>query len=115
MGSWDTPFDESMLGREKVVINCPYGELVSTLTQILDEHNVRYGDGDKASWKSFWDDYKENACFYVNEQKRLWHGPKSSTKDYPWSEFFKCTFYLEPESNIDEEDYLAVLFGGTLS
>ena len=120
MTGWDTPFDVNLLGCEDVVVNCPRKELYNALTEMLDKSGVRYWSGKKASDPVCgWDLYENDFCFYVNREKRLWHGPTKSTNDPEWSRFQPCTFYGYEDPDIPDDgccdlDLFSILCGGVL-
>lgn len=105
MSDWETPFLPNKIGEMSIAINCPRKEMFDTLRGILDGNGVRYASGAKASDSVVeWERYSEDFCFYVSEQKRLWHGPKRSTSSSEWSRFQKHTFYGYEDPDIPDID-----------
>lgn len=63
---WNTPFDESMLSlRNGVVVLCPTKDDFKGMAEILDRNNIRFASGSALDHLNFWDDHKNDTCFYI--------------------------------------------------
>lgn len=94
MADWpDTPFKESMLKSNPVIVHCPEEALVSELFSIFVENGVWWRGGDSMS-KTFWDVYRETTCYRVTRGHKLSYAETCDYDDYP-SEYIKCTLDLK--------------------
>lgn len=108
---WDTAFDSSMIdGVSKVVIRCPNEYLRGICAVILDESGVRYGNGASPREDANRGTYGDQFCYYV-DGSRLYRGPVSSTYDYPWNLYKKCTIYDDSDNGNDiaDESFLSII------
>lgn len=107
---WDTPFDTDMIGEHhKVVVNCPDEDLERELSAILTAFGITYPNGDNLLKKSFWKEYMDDFCYYI-DGLIVRRGPKHSAESGPWSKYEKTTFYGEQQAeDISEESFAAIL------
>ena len=89
---WNTPFDESMLSlRNGVVVLCPTKDDFKGMAEILDRNNIRFASGSALDHLNFWDDHKNDTCFYIKNGGLL-YGPTYSTEEDEYRRYTKCTF-----------------------
>lgn len=83
MADWpDTPFKESMLKSNPVIVHCPEEALVSELFSI---------------------------CYRVTRGHKLSYAETCDYDDYP-SEYIKCTFYgTAPDIEIPDDGFEAII------
>lgn len=92
MTGWETPFDISMLGTQRVVIHCPTEQLSKELMKLLEDCGVKWGSGHAPTARSYWTDRKEQTCYFIGQDLRMSYGAESGTAYPEWSSG-KCTFY----------------------
>lgn len=106
---WDKPFDTAMLeGRSRVAINCQSEDLERELAAILTSFGITYPSGGNLLKEKSWTRYMEDFCYYV-EGSVAYRGPKSSIEEEPWDTYEKTTFYGEPQEDISDERFTAIL------
>lgn len=89
---WDTPFDESMLSlRNGVVVLCPTKDDFKGMAEILDRNDIRFGIGPASDNLDFWEQHKNDTCFYIKGDSLL-YGPTHSTEQHEYRRYTKCTF-----------------------
>lgn len=91
--SWGTEFDISMLFKSDIYIHCPEKQLSDELLQLLEEHGVRWSNGELPTFNSdmYWEDFKEETCYHVYFDKTLKYDGKSHYSSI--DDGIKCTFY----------------------
>lgn len=110
---WDNMFDIDMLEHSDhgLAVNCPEEELEREFAALLDEHSITYPNGESVfATEDVWRSHCEDFCYYI-KGKTTRRGPKSSTDDFPWNGYEKCTFYGEQreETEIDENSFCSIL------
>lgn len=90
---WETPFDESMLDGQDLIIHCPDESLADELMEILERHGVRwYGDSGLPTDDSKWDEFFGETCYWV-EDGRMTYGTVKDATSRTYSRHTKSTFF----------------------
>lgn len=97
-GTWETPFDESML-IDKVIIACPSRDAAERLFDIFDEYGIGWYAA--RSDRTMWSVHREFMCYRVylcRGELSLAYGKRSTYETEPeYQHYLKCTFYGEKQ------------------
>ncbi len=92
---WDTPFEESMLGK-RVIIHCPEGSDAGELMRILERNGVEWqGTREKPTACTEWTIYRKQTCYWV-ASGILSFGSLRNATEYAggtYLPYIKCTFH----------------------
>lgn len=113
MGSWDTPFDVSMLGNGKrVTILCETEQDAAELMVVLLSNDIKWVTGDRLNPEKTNFGIHQPTCYFV-DGSNLRYGSTDSAERSPWNSYTKCTFYAATQEfeAADENEFLAMIGG----
>lgn len=77
--------------RDKI-FHCDTEEKANNFLKLCEEKGIVWKGGDKPTLNNLWEAYKEDTCYYVNEENRLSYADKSfykTAREYRSKEFYE--------------------------
>ena len=111
INSWpETPFEESMLGNDDIIIHCPNEDLARELFDIFINNGIEWG-GSTPLTRTYWKEYGEDTCYRVEINRKIRYCSIYFYSGDEYDDHIRCTFYGGQLNSdpIDETEWMSIL------